>query len=69
MGDSFCDSQTRKKRGSIQQISQVIQDTPLNHLIHHSIPKLFRQRVYQLILGYPDGHDVERLRWDAVFKL
>ncbi|MCY4161190.1 MAG: hypothetical protein OXE77_04920 [Flavobacteriaceae bacterium] len=47
----------------------MIQDTRLQHLIHRSIPKLFRQRVYQLILGDPDGNDMERLRWDALLKL
>ncbi len=58
-----------KNRGYIQQISLVIQDTRLGHWIHHSIPKLFGQRVDPLMLGYLDGHDVERLRWDAIFKL
>ncbi len=58
-----------KKRGYIQQISLVIQDTRSGYWIHHSIPKLFGQRVYPLMLGYPDGHNVERLRRDAIFKL
>ncbi|MCY4297881.1 MAG: transposase [Flavobacteriaceae bacterium] len=61
--------QLEKKRGPIQPIRPMIQETRLRHWIHHSIPKLFRQRVDQLILGDPGGNDVERLRWDALLKL
>lgn len=37
--------------------------------VEHSLATLLRQRVYQIIGGYEDANDAERLRVDPVFRL
>src|ERR1700719_4650294 len=37
--------------------------------VRHSVLSLFRQRLYQVIAGYEDANDADRLRYDPVFQI
>jgi hypothetical protein len=37
--------------------------------VHHSGLALFRQRLYQIIAGYEDANDADRLRYDPAFQI
>jgi len=37
--------------------------------VHHSVLSLFRQRLYQIIAGYEDANDADRLRYDPAFQI
>jgi hypothetical protein len=37
--------------------------------VRHSVLSLFRQRLYQIIAGYEDTNDADRLRHDPVFQI
>jgi hypothetical protein len=38
-------------------------------IVHHSVLSLFRQRLYQIIAGYEDANDADRLRHDPTFQI
>jgi Transposase DDE domain group 1 len=37
--------------------------------VRHSVLSLFRQRLYQIIAGYEDANDADRLRHDPAFQI
>jgi hypothetical protein len=37
--------------------------------VRHSVLSLFRQRLYQIIAGYEDTNDADRLRHDPIFQI
>ena len=37
--------------------------------VRHSVLSLFRQRLYQIIAGYEDANDADRLRYDPAFQI
>jgi len=50
-------------------LAEHVSDPREEERVHHSILSLFRQRIYQIIAGYEDANDADRLRHDPAFQL
>jgi len=57
-----------RKHGLIKNISSCFSDNRNQDLISHTYDKLLFQRVALLMHGYEDANDVEKLKYDPVFK-
>lgn len=57
-----------KKVGLTSALALAIDDRRDQAKIDHSIGLLLRERVYAIAMGYEDANDLDRLRYDAVFK-
>ena len=55
--------------GIIDRIVSCIVDLRNQDLVVHSYGEMVRQRVYQIIAGYEDADDCDRLRSDGMLKL
>jgi hypothetical protein len=53
----------------VEQVSHAIDDRRDARWVRHSPKDLFRQRVFQIALGYEDCNDANRLRADAALKV
>jgi hypothetical protein len=62
-------SQYERKLGIIKHFCESIADRRHPSYITHQLTELMRQRVFQIIAGYPDGNDSDALRKDPVFKM
>jgi hypothetical protein len=47
----------------------VVHDPREDERVRHSVLSLFRQRLYQIIAGYEDANDADRLRHDPTFQI
>ena len=50
-------------------LAEHIADSREDERVRHSVLSLFRQRIYQIIAGYEDANDADRLRHDPVFQI
>ena len=57
-----------RKHKLINYFSNIIPDTRDSSRIRHSVNKLFRQRVYGIMLGYEDANDVKYLKNDPLLQ-
>ena len=57
-----------RKHKLINYFSNIIPDTRDSSRIRHSVNKLFRQRVYGIMLGYEDANDVDYLKNDPLLQ-
>jgi hypothetical protein len=62
-------SQYERKLGIIKHFCESLADRRHPSYITHELTELMRQRVFQIISGYPDGNDSDALRKDPVFKM
>jgi hypothetical protein len=46
-----------------------VSDSREDERVRHSVLSLFRQRIYQIIAGYEDANDADRLRYDPAFQI
>jgi hypothetical protein len=50
-------------------LAPLLADPRSPRFIHHSVEALLTQEVYALLAGYPDHHDANDLRDDALFQI
>ncbi len=55
--------------GLTQGLGEGVCDAREEERVRHSVLSLFRQRLYQIIAGYEDTNDADRLRHDPVFQI
>ncbi len=58
-----------KPLGVIADLAQRFPDPRSPQFIHHSVEAPLTQQVYQLLAGYPDGHDAQTPRDDRLFQI
>src|SRR6202040_2413122 len=58
-----------QRYGLTDGLAQLLCDLREEERIRHSVLSLFRQRLYQIVAGYEDTHDADRLRHDPVFQI
>jgi predicted secreted protein len=57
------------RHGLTRGLAQRVCDPREEERVRHSILSLFRQRLYQIIAGYEDANDADRLRHDPAFQI
>ena len=50
-------------------LAERVSDPREEERVRHSVLSLFRQRLYQIIAGYEDANDADRLRHDPAFQI
>jgi hypothetical protein len=50
-------------------LAELVPDSREEERVRHSVLALFRQRLYQIIAGYEDANDADRLRHDPAFQI
>jgi len=50
-------------------LAERVPDSREEEHVRHSVLSLFRQRIYQIIAGYEDANDADRLRHDPAFQI
>jgi hypothetical protein len=55
--------------GIIKAITACMDDTRHQSYIHHSLEEIAAQRVYQIVAGYEDANDCNKLRDDTIMKM
>lgn len=50
-------------------LAERVSDSREDERVRHSVLSLFRQRIYQIIAGYEDANDADRLRHDPAFQI
>ncbi len=55
--------------GLTLRLAELVSDPREDERVHHSVLSLFRQRIYQIIAGYEDANDADRLRYDPAFQI
>jgi hypothetical protein len=58
-----------QRHGLTRELAQHLRDPRLGGRVRHSSLSLLRQRVYQIVAGYEDANDADRLRHDPAFQL
>src|SRR5664280_2416583 len=58
-----------QRHGLTAALAEVLTDERREASVDHVLPALLRQRIYQIVAGYEDGNDADRLRHDATFQL
>src|SRR5258708_8040236 len=58
-----------QRHGLTRDLSKWLRDLREEERVRHSVLSLFRQRLYQIIAGYEDTNDADRLRHDPVFQI
>src|ERR1700675_554207 len=58
-----------QRQGLTGDLSKWLHDPREEERVRHSVLSLFRQRLYQIIAGYEDTNDADRLRHDPVFQI
>lgn len=58
-----------QRYGLTRGLAEHLRDPREEERVRHSVLSLFRQRLYQIIAGYEDVNDADRLRHDAVFQI
>jgi hypothetical protein len=59
-------AEVERRTGILQRLADCFRDYRDPDLIEHSLPRLLRQRVYGIALGYEDLNDHDRLRLDPL---
>jgi hypothetical protein len=57
------------RHGLTRGLAQRVCDPREEERVRHSVLSLFRQRLYQIIAGYEDANDADRLRHDPAFQI
>ena len=57
------------RHGLTRGLLQCVCDSREEERVRHSALSLFRQRLYQIIAGYEDANDANRLRHDPAFQI
>ena len=55
--------------GLTHGLAECLSDPREEERVRHSVLSLFRQRLYQIVAGYEDTNDADRLRHDPVFQI
>src|SRR6201982_1264278 len=55
--------------GLTRELAEHLRDPRQGGRVRHSSLSLLRQRVYQIVAGYEDANDADRLRHDPAFQL
>jgi hypothetical protein len=58
-----------QRHGLTRDLSKWLRDLREDERVRHSVLSLFRQRLYQIITGYEDANDADRLRHDPAFQI
>src|SRR6202162_747898 len=58
-----------QRHGLTLGLAERLNDRRLDERVRHSTLSLFRQRLYQIIAGYEDANDADRLRHDPAFQI
>jgi Transposase DDE domain group 1 len=58
-----------QRHGLTQELAQHLRDPRQSGRVRHCSLSLLRQRLYQIVAGYEDANDADRLRHDPVFQL
>src|SRR5580693_3014003 len=58
-----------QRYGLTRSVAQRVSDPREEERVQHSSLALFRQRLYQIIAGYEDANDADRLRHDPAFQI
>jgi hypothetical protein len=58
-----------QRHGLTRDLSKWLRDSREDERVRHSVLSLFRQRLYQIIAGYEDANDADRLRHDPAFQI
>src|SRR5664279_2482505 len=58
-----------QRHGLTAALAEGLTDERREASVDHRLPALLRQRIYQIVAGYEDGNDADRLRHDATFQL
>jgi hypothetical protein len=58
-----------QRHGLTLRLTELVSDPREDERVHHSVLSLFRQRIYQIIAGYEDANDADRLRYDPAFQI
>lgn len=58
-----------KQIGLIDRISACIDDTRHQSYVKHAVPTMLRQRIMQIVAGYEDANDCNKLRDDEILKI
>jgi hypothetical protein len=58
-----------QRYGLTRGLAERLCDPREEERVRHSVLSLFRQRLYQIIAGYEDTNDADRLRHDPVFQI
>ena len=68
-GGSSLLSAVDRRIGLTESLCGVLSDDRDPNRIQHSLLEIFRQRVFSIALGYPDGNDSARIGQDPSMKL
>jgi hypothetical protein len=52
-----------------RRLAELLDDPREEERVRHSALSLFRQRIYQIVAGYEDSNDADRLRHDPAFQI
>jgi len=58
-----------QRHGLTRDLAKCLTDFREEERTRHSVLSLFRQRLYQIIAGYEDANDADRLRHDPAFQI
>src|ERR1700721_302777 len=58
-----------QRYGLTRGLAELVPDSREDERVRHSVLALFRQRLYQIIAGYEDANDADRLRHDPAFQI
>jgi hypothetical protein len=58
-----------QRHGLTGGLAERVLDPREDERVHHSVLSLFRQRIYQIVAGYEDANDADRLRHDPAFQI
>jgi hypothetical protein len=58
-----------QRYGLTRGLAQRVCDPREEERVRHSVLSLFRQRLYQIVAGYEDANDADRLRHDPTFQI
>jgi len=58
-----------QRHGLTRELAQHLRDPRQSGRVRHASLALLRQRVYQIVAGYEDANDADRLRHDPAFQL
>jgi hypothetical protein len=62
-------SQAERRLGLAERLAAVIPDERDASRVTHRLPDILRARIFAIACGYEDADDLDRLRFDAAFKL
>lgn len=58
-----------QRHGLTRDLAERVSDPREDERVRHSVLSLFRQRLYQIVAGYEDANDADRLRHDPAFQI